>query len=50
MPTQDSPRGRLPLFSSWSLLQIGSSYLYSHSSGVNQVRPASIHAFYTPEV
>ena len=31
-----SSTGRLPLFPSWSLLHLGSSYLYSHSSGVGQ--------------
>ncbi len=37
MPTSDTPAGRLPLFPSWSLLHLGSSFLYSHSSGVSQV-------------
>ena len=40
MPTKDTAPGRLPLFSSWSLVQLGSSFLYSHSSGVNQVNLA----------
>lgn len=37
MLTRDTPPGKLPLFASWSLVQLGSSFLYSHSTGVNQV-------------
>ncbi len=45
MPTTDTQPGRLPPFSSWSLVQLGSSYLYHHSAGVNQpgFAPSSKH-------
>ncbi|TRY75744.1 hypothetical protein TCAL_11106 [Tigriopus californicus] len=36
MLTKTTPTDRLPLFPSWSLIQLGSSHLYSHSSGMNQ--------------
>jgi hypothetical protein len=36
MPTLDTSPGRLPMFTSWSLVQLGSSYLYHHTAGVTQ--------------
>ena len=36
MPTAETPPSRLPLFSSWSLVQLGSSFVYHHSAGVSQ--------------
>ena len=38
METTDSPKGLLPLFSSWSLLQIGDFGVYSELKGVEQVK------------
>ena len=37
MITTNTETGKLPLFSSWALTQLGSSSVYAHSSGVNQV-------------
>ncbi len=42
VPTATAALGRLPTFPSWSLMHLGSSYLYSHSSGVNQVLYRSV--------
>ena len=36
MITSNTESGKLPLFSSWALTQLGSSSVYAHSSGVNQ--------------
>ena len=36
MITTSTEAGKLPLFSSWALTQLGSSSVYAHSSGVNQ--------------
>ena len=37
MITTNTEVGKLPLFPSWALTQLGSSSVYAHSSGVNQV-------------
>ena len=36
MITTNTEAGKLPMFSSWALTQLGSSSVYAHSSGVNQ--------------
>ncbi len=36
MLTKSTPPNQLPAFPSWALTQLGSSTIYSHSSGVNQ--------------
>ena len=36
MITSNTESGKLPMFSSWALTQLGSSSVYAHSSGVNQ--------------
>ena len=36
MITTSTEPGKLPLFPSWALTQLGSSSIYAHSSGVNQ--------------
>ena len=39
MITTNTEAGKLPLFPSWALTQLGSSSVYAHSSGVNQAIP-----------
>ena len=34
LSADDDPRKKLPVFSSWSLIHLGSSYLYGHNTGV----------------